>query len=167
MCSIGSVISEKLLNKLTDKQTFYSFDTKIKTIFSMVRPFWLNYWTNRQTFYYFDTKAKTILSMVQIMHFEWIIKQTNRHTFIIRSPRSRWSLAVIFILSVCSSYRPSVLVSLSKLVRTSPSKPLNRLSSNFQGMFHETPSCASSHYFSDMSVRVSVNQLSISLSYFH
>ena len=43
MCSIGSVISEKLLNKLTEKQTFYSFDTKSKTISSMVRPFQLNY----------------------------------------------------------------------------------------------------------------------------
>ena len=43
MCSIGSVISEKLLNKLTEKQTFYSFDTKIKTISSMVWPFQLNY----------------------------------------------------------------------------------------------------------------------------
>ena len=59
------------------------------------------------------------------------------------------------------------LVSLSKLVRTSPPKPLNGLSSYFQGMFPKTPSCASRHYFSNMSVHLSVNQLSISLSYFH
>ena len=111
MCSIGSVISEKLLNKLTEKQTFYSFDTKSKTISSMVRPFQLNYWTNRQTFYYFDTKAKTILSMVQIMHFEWIIKQTNRHTFITSShfyfvrlfvrPSVHPSIRLSFVIQAC------------------------------------------------------------------
>ena len=63
--------------------------------------------------------------------------------------------------------RAFVLVSLSKLVRTSPPKPLNGLSSYFQGVFPQTPSCASRHYFSNMSVDLSVNQLSISMSYFH
>ena len=72
----------------------------------------------------------------------------------------------------CSSVSLSVspLVSLSfviKVVNTSPPKPLNGLSSNFQGMFPQTPSCASSHYFSNMSVRLSVNQLSVRLTYFH
>ena len=52
-------------------------------------------------------------------------------------------------------------------VHVSPPKPLNGLSSNFQGMFPQIPSCAYSHYFFNMSVRLSVNQLSISLYYFH
>ena len=34
-------------------------------------------------------------------------------------------------------------------------------------MFPQTPSCASSHYFFNMSVHLFVNQLSISLSYFY
>ena len=34
-------------------------------------------------------------------------------------------------------------------------------------MFPQTPSCASSHYFFNMSVHLSVNQLSISLSYLY
>ena len=46
-------------------------------------------------------------------------------------------------------------------MNTSPPTPLNGLSSYFQGMFPQTPSCASSHYFFNMSVRLSVNQLSL------
>ena len=60
-----------------------------------------------------------------------------------------------------------VAVSLSKLVRISPPKLLNGLSSYFQGMFRQTPIYASNNYFFNMSVRLSVNQLSISLSHFH
>ena len=57
----------------------------------------------------------------------------------------------------CSSVRPSVCsFSISNLASTSPPKPLNGLSWNFQGML-QTPSCASSHYFS-MSVHLSVNK---------
>ena len=67
----------------------------------------------------------------------------------------------------CSFVRSCVALSLSKLVLTSPPKLLNELCSNFQEMFLDTSSCASSHYFSNISVRLSVNQLSISLSYFH
>ena len=73
-----------------------------------------------------------------------------------------------YLIYVCSFVCLSILVLLSKLiVCTSPPKPLKGLSSYFQGMFPQTPSCASSHYFSNMSVHLSVNQLSISLSYFH
>ena len=68
--------------------------------------------------------------------------------------------------SICQSVRSFVLISLSKLVWKSSPKPLNGLISHFQGMFPENPSCASSHYFSNMSVLLSVNKLSISLSYF-
>ena len=49
----------------------------------------------------------------------------------------------------------------------SPPKLLNGLSLNFQEILLQTPSCASSHYFSNMSNRLSVNQSCISLSYFH
>merc|ERR1712102_64583 len=55
----------------------------------------------------------------------------------------------------------------SNLLTTIPPKPLNGLCSNFQAMFLDIPSCASTHYFSNISIRLSVNQLSISLSYFH
>ena len=75
--------------------------------------------------------------------------------------------SLYFWLFVRSSVHPFVLVSLSKLVRTSPPKLLNGLTSNFQGVIPVTPSCASSHYFSNMSVYLSVNQLFISLSCFH
>ena len=73
----------------------------------------------------------------------------------------------VFSLTNLIFFRSFVLVLLSKLVNTSPPKPLNLLSSNFQGMFPEIPSCASIHYFSNMSVHLSLNQLSISLVYFH
>ena len=70
--------------------------------------------------------------------------------------------------SVCKLViNKTVLFSLKKLVNTSPPKPLNGLSSYFQGMFPQTLSCSSSHYFSNISVHLSVNQLSISLSYFY
>ena len=72
-----------------------------------------------------------------------------------------------FWLFVRPCVRSSVALSFSKLVITSPPKPLNGLCSNFQAMFLDIPSCASTHYFSNMSVRLSINQLSISLSYFH
>ena len=74
-----------------------------------------------------------------------------------------------FCSSVSSLVRPFVRSSyfVIKVVNTSPPKPLNGLSSNFQGMFPQTPSCASTHYFSNMSVRLSVNQLSVRLTYFH
>ena len=79
---------------------------------------------------------------------------------IFRSPRSG---DLYKSYNFCSSVRSFVssLVRLSfviKVVNTSPPKPLNGLSSNFQGMFPQTPSCASSHYFSNMSVRLSLNQ---------
>ena len=75
MCSFGSVISEKLLNKLTDKQTFYSSDTKIDKIFFYGSAVSVELLNNRQTFYYFDTKTKTILSMVQAF---WMNYQTDQ-----------------------------------------------------------------------------------------
>ena len=98
MCSIGSVISEKLLNKLTDKHTFYSSDTKIDKKISMVRLFRLNYWINRQTFYYFDTKRTSTL-----------LKSLSERQFIIGKPLAEtipnwyWWLTQITIQQ-CLSY---------------------------------------------------------------
>ena len=66
-----------------------------------------------------------------------------------------------------SIYLSVFLTFVIKLVNTSPPKLLNGLGSNFQGMFPQIPSCASNHYFSNMSYCLSVFQLSISLSYFH
>ena len=55
-------------------------------------------------------------------------------------------------LSVHSFFGQFVSFSLSNLGSRYPSKLLNRLSSNFQGMCLQIPSFASSHYFSNMSV---------------
>ena len=63
-----------------------------------------------------------------------------------------------FCLSMHSSVYPFVLVLISSLcVTTSRPKLLNRINSYFQGMFPETPSCASIHYFFNMSVHLSVS----------
>ena len=63
-----------------------------------------------------------------------------------------------FCLSMRSSVYPFVLVLISSLcVTTSRPKLLNRINSYFQGMFPETPSCASIHYFFNMSVHLSVS----------
>ena len=66
-----------------------------------------------------------------------------------------------FNMSICKSVIVCLII-IKKLVSTSPQKLLNGLSSYFQGMFPQTPSCASSHYFSDMT-----DCSRISLFYFH
>ena len=60
----------------------------------------------------------------------------------------------------------SISLSYYLVITTFPLKPQTGLSSYFQGMFPQILLYASSHYFYNMSVRLSVNQLSISLSYF-
>ena len=56
-----SVILEKLLNKLT-KQFFYGSAILVELLKKQ---------TDILTFYYFDTKSKTILSMVQLFRMNY------------------------------------------------------------------------------------------------
>ena len=60
----------------------------------------------------------------------------------------KWVISICPLIFVRPSISASVRLSfIIKIITTSPSKLLNGLSSNFQGMFPQTLSYASSHYF--------------------